>query len=266
MYLAATPMRLLFVGDIFGRPGRDAVHRFLGPLRRELNVDMVIANGENATHGTGMSDSAYRELAASGIDVFTGGNHSLSRPDTLALLEAHDDVLCPGNASSMLERHGWTVLSVRETSVAVLNAMGQYCLTAGNNPFEYVERMLDIPEIRACKIRCIDFHAESTAEKAAMLHLLDGRVSAILGTHTHVPTADARISDRGTAFVTDVGMTGVVDSIIGLDPSRMVQRYRTGIAAPPKVADGTATLMAALVEIDETTGQALHISMLQRST
>lgn len=257
-------MRILFIGDIFGKPGRTAVQHLLPLLREELQPALVIANAENATHGTGMNEHAFQELSAAGIDVFTGGNHTLARPEILDLMAAHPNVVCPGNVSSLVHDHGWTVVRTTEAPVAVINIMGQYCLNSGDNPFRYAEEILAVPAIAQTPVRILDFHAEATAEKAAMLHLLNGKVSAILGTHTHVPTADARVTTAGTAFITDVGMTGVQSSIIGLDSDVMLQRFTTGILYPSHVAEGDPTLTAVVVDVDPTSGCGTAIQLLQR--
>ncbi len=257
-------MRALFIGDVFGRPGRVAVHRLLAQLKEEYRPDLVIANAENATHGTGMSTAAYEELTAAGIDVFTGGNHTFGRPEVIDLMSAHRSILCPGNFGTVAMQHGYIVWESSEGPVAIVNIMGQYCMNGADNPFRYAEDILARPEIKSVRMRILDFHAEATAEKATMLHLLDGRVSAVIGTHTHVPTADAHVTTQGTAFITDVGMTGVRSSIIGLDAEVMMRRYTTGILYPPRVAEGVATLMAVIVDIDATSGHSMGIELLQR--
>ncbi len=257
-------MRLLFIGDIFGRPGRLAVRRLMGQLKEELRPSLVVANAENATHGTGMNAAAFEELSAAGIDIFTGGNHTLGKPEVLELMSAHRSVLCPGNISPAASIHGSVVWQSPEGPVAVMNIMGQYCLNGVDNPFRYAEKILAEPEISAVQMKLVDFHAEATAEKAVMLQLLDGRVSAIVGTHTHVPTADARVTSAGTAFITDVGMTGVRSSIIGLDTETMLHRYTTGVMYAPRVAEGEATLMAVVVDIDPDSGKSTSIQLLQR--
>ncbi len=257
-------MRVLFIGDIFGRPGRTIVRRLLPQLRTELRPSIVVANAENATHGTGMTRSAFEELSAAGVDIFTGGNHTLGKPEVLDLMEDYPCVLCPGNVSPAVRRHGSVIWQTPDGPVAVINVMGQYCMNGVDNPFRYVEETLSDPEIAAVAVKLVDFHAEATAEKATMLRLLDGRISAVLGTHTHVPTADARVTAAGTAFITDVGMTGVRSSIIGLDPEVMIRRFKTGIMYAPRVAEGDATLMAVVVDVDASTGSSTAISLLQR--
>ena len=257
-------MRLLFIGDVFGRPGRTIVRRLLPELREELQPAVVLANAENATHGTGMTRSAFEELSAAGVDVFTGGNHTLGKPEILDLMREHPNVLCPGNVSPAVRCHGFVIWQTPDGPIAVVNVMGQYCMNGVDSPFQYMEDVLHDPEIEAVPVKVVDFHAEATAEKAAMLRLLDGRVSGILGTHTHVPTADARVTAAGTAFITDVGMTGVRSSIIGLDPEVMMRRFETGITYAPRVAEGEATLMAVVVDIDASTGSGTAITLLQR--
>lgn len=257
-------MRLLFIGDIFGRPGRLVVRRLLQGLKSEFSPTLVVANAENATHGTGMNATAFEELSAAGVDVFTGGNHTLGKPEVLELMNAHCNVLCPGNVSPAASRHGSIIWDSPEGPVAIVNIMGQYCLNGVDNPFRYAEEVLAEPEVAAARMKVVDFHAEATAEKAALLYLLDGRVSVIIGTHTHVPTADGRVTPSGTAFISDVGMTGVRSSIIGLDAEVMMRRYTTGVMYTPRVAEGEATLMAVIVDIDAATGKSTSIRFIQR--
>ncbi|MCX6085729.1 MAG: TIGR00282 family metallophosphoesterase [Caldiserica bacterium] len=257
-------MRLLFIGDVFGRPGRTIVRRLLPQLKQELQATVVVANTENATHGTGMTRSAFEELSAAGVDIFTGGNHTLGKPEILDLMQEYSQVLCPGNVSPAIRSHGSVIWQTPDGPLAVINVMGQYCMNGVDNPFRYVEEVLHDPQVGSVCVKIVDFHAEATAEKAAMLSLLDGHVSAVLGTHTHVPTADARITSAGTAFITDVGMTGVRASIIGLDPEVMMRRFQTGIMYAPRVAEGDATLMAVVIDIDAATGSSTSITLLQR--
>lgn len=259
-------MRVLFIGDIFGRPGRTVVHRLLAELREEFHPDLVVANTENATHGTGMTRAAFDELSTEGIDVFTGGNHTLGKPEVLNLMEEHSNVLCPGNISRAVRRHGWLVWPSPDGPVGIVNIMGQYCMSGVDSPYAYLEDVVGSTDMAHVVMRVVDVHAEATAEKAALLHLFDGRVSAILGTHTHVPTADARVTEKGTAFMTDVGMTGVRSSIIGLDPETLLRHIQTGITYPPRVAEGEATLMAVVVDIDPVTGKSTSILPLQRES
>jgi hypothetical protein len=258
-------MNIVFVGDVFGRPGRDAVKKLLPRIRQEFVPALVIANGENATHGTAMTRPAYEELAAAGVDVFTGGNHTLGKKDSLDLMALHANVLCPGNISPAVRSHGFGVFDTPDGSVAVINAIGQYCMNGVDSPFHYLEELLGYQDIAGAVVRVLDFHAEATAEKAAMLYLTDGRLSAVIGTHTHVPTADARVTPRGTAFITDVGMTGVGTSIIGLDPTVMLEHFRTGVTQHPKVATGDAVLMAVVVDVDTETGRSRCITPLIRN-
>jgi metallophosphoesterase (TIGR00282 family) len=259
-------VRLLFIGDVFGRPGRTIVRRLLPQLKEELRPAVVVANAENATHGTGMTRSAFEELSAAGVDIFTGGNHTLGKPEILELMQEHSSILCPGNVSPAVKRHGSVIWQTPEGPLAVVNVMGQYCMSGVDSPFRYMEDVLRDPDVAAVRMKVVDVHAEATAEKAAMLRLLDGRMSAILGTHTHVPTADARVTAAGTAFITDVGMTGVRSSIIGLDPEVMMRRFETGIMYAPRVAEGDATFMAVVVDIDASTGNSTSITLLQRDT
>ncbi|MCE5193291.1 YmdB family metallophosphoesterase [bacterium] len=259
-------MRVLFIGDIFGRPGRTVVHRLMAELREEFQPSLIVANAENATHGTGMTRAAFEELSVEGIHVFTGGNHTLGKHEILILMDEHPNVLCPGNASLALRRHGWFVWPSSDGPIGIVNVIGQYCMSAVDSPYDYLEDVIGGFDMEHVVMRFVDIHAEATAEKAALLHLFDGRVSVIVGTHTHVPTADARVTEKGTAFITDVGMTGVMSSIIGLDPETVLRRIQTGVTYPPHVAEGEATLMAVVVDIDPLTGKSTSILPLQRKS
>ncbi len=253
-------MRILFLGDIFGRPGRSIVHERLRQIRRDLGLDRVVANGENASGGIGIMAKAARQLLESGIDVLTGGNHTFRHKDLLPFFETTDRLLRPANYPPGAPGRGWQIYRPADAPpYAVINLLGRTFMAAVDCPFQAVDAILgQIPSDVA--VRLVDFHAEATSEKAAMAHFLDGRVSAVLGTHTHVQTADARLLSKGTAAMTDCGMTGPVDSAIGMAPEEVVSRFVTGLPARFMVARTRAEMQGALLDIDAATGKVVTIA------
>jgi metallophosphoesterase (TIGR00282 family) len=253
-------MRVLLIGDVFGRPGRQAVRQVLPQLRRELKLGFVVANGENLAGGRGMTKSTLDELRKAGVDVVTSGNHVWDQREMLTYLAETADVLRPLNYPPQAPGQGCWL----GRGVLVINLMGRLFMRDLDCPFRTVDRALDDYGERA-RVRIVDFHGEATSEKIAMAWYLDGRVSAVIGTHTHVPTADARILPRGTATLTDVGMAGPHLSVIGMDPSMAVNGFVTGLPQKFTIADGsTAQFNSVLVDIDDDTGQARSIERVDR--
>lgn len=258
-------MKVLFIGDIFGRPGREAVRRALPELRQSLLPDLVIANCENAAGGKGISPRIIEELFAQGVDVLTGGNHSFFQKGTEELFVQEERLLRPANFPPGTPGSGWGVFPVRGGGkAAVLNICGR----AFMEPFDDFFRCADelIERVRQqTPVVLVDFHAEATSEKVAIGWHLDGRVSAIFGTHTHIPTADETILPGGTAHITDVGMTGPYRSVIGSDVEGVLLAMRTMRFKRFEVAEARdVRLCGALVEIDEATGRALRIERVRR--
>ncbi len=255
-------MRILFVGDLIGKPGRRALARHLGPLVDERRIDYVIVNVENAAGGFGVTADVLAEIAEQPIDCMTTGNHVWDKKEIDALLAREPRLLRPANYP---EGNPGAGLHVGETAagvkVATINLEGQVFMRQLDSPFRVADRLLAAldPEVR---VILVDFHAEATSEKQAMGRHLDGRVSAVLGTHTHVPTADERILPGGTAFQTDVGMTGPYDGVIGFRADRVVQRFLLQTPVPFEVAKGDVRLAAAVIEVDEATGRAGAIERL----
>jgi 2',3'-cyclic-nucleotide 2'-phosphodiesterase len=254
-------MRVLMVGDVVGRPGRDAVAQLLTPLRAELGLDFVVVNAENAAAGRGLTARLARQLIEAGADVLSSGNHIYNvrqfteELDSLAL-----PILRPANYPPGAPGRGVITIG----PVTVVNLMGRVFMPADmDDPFRGADALL--AGLAANSIVLVDFHAEATSEKQALAWYLDGRVSAVVGTHTHVPTADARVLPRGTAMVTDLGMTGAVDSIIGDDVSAVLHRFLTSMPTRlPVAAGGDAVMNAVLIEVDDATGRALHIERIDR--
>lgn len=252
-------MKLLFLGDIVGRSGRKAVSDSLRAVRDALALDVVIANAENATGGIGLNSKGAKELLSMPLDVLTSGNHIWKHKDIYAFFQETTRLLRPANYPAGAPGSGLGVFQAKDgTPYAVLNLMGRTYMDAADCPFQTADRLLaEIPE--DVRVRVVDFHAEATSEKKAMGYYLDGRVSAVLGTHTHVQTNDPRILQKGTAALTDVGMCGPVDSIIGMEAERIVGRFLSRLPVRFEVAKGPARLEGALCEIDAATGRAVSI-------
>lgn len=252
-------MKLLFLGDIVGRSGRKAVSDSLRAVRDALALDVVIANAENATGGIGLNSKGAKELLSMPLDVLTSGNHIWKHKDIYAFFQETTRLLRPANYPAGAPGSGLGMFQAKDgTPYAVLNLLGRTYMDAVDCPFQTADRLLaEIPE--DVRVRVVDFHAEATSEKKAMGYYLDGRVSAVLGTHTHVQTNDPRILQKGTAALTDVGMCGPVDSIIGMEADRIVGRFLSRLPVRFEVAKGPARLEGALCEIDAATGRAVSI-------
>ena len=259
-------MRLLMVGDVFGSAGRRVIATRLAGLQEQLKVDFTVANGENATHGTGITPAHADQLFDSGIDVITLGNHAFDERQILVQLEREPRILRPVNIARNPPGEGHRVFEASNgQTVLVVNAMGQRGMAPTfGNPFPLVDEILEThPLGRSISAAVVDFHAEMTSEKCAMGVWCDGRASLVVGTHTHVPTADARILPGGTAYLTDVGMCGCYDSVIGVDKEEIVRRFATGLRGNrPNPATGEATLCAIFVETDDRSGLATRTSLI----
>ncbi len=256
-------MRILFIGDIVGRSGRAIVLERLPALIRDWKLDFVAINGENAAGGFGITEAIYKELVDAGADVITGGNHSWDQKEALVFIERAPKLLRPINFPPGTPGRGVTLAAGRNgASVLVVNAMGRIFMDPLDDPFAAVER-----ELAACALKraadaiIIDIHAEVTSEKQAMGHFCDGRASLVVGTHTHAPTADHQILPAGTAYISDVGMTGDYDSVIGMSKDEPLQRFLRRISLSRfEPASGAATLCAVAVETDDASGLARRIA------
>lgn len=253
-------MKLLFIGDTMAEPGVRAVEKFVPALRREFDVDLVIANAENIAQGAGVTKVLAGRMLAAGCDVLTNGNHIWDKPEALDYIKQEPRLIRPHNFPSDTPGTGWTVATARDgTRVGVLNVLGNVFMNPiVACPFRAADAALSTKPADV-NVVFVDFHAETTSEKTAMSWYLDGRVSAVVGTHTHIPTADERIMPKGTAYLTDVGMTGCYDSVIGLDINNAFDRFIKKIPARFEVVDGPATLCAVLIDIDSASGKARTI-------
>ena len=241
-------MRILFIADVFGAPGRRAVEERLPGLREELGVSFCVVNGENAADGAGLTPKLAERLLVAGADVITLGNHVWRRSEIGPYLAASDRVIRPANLSARAPGRGLAVAAAADgTSVAVINLLGSLFLDPPIGPFEVLDELVDTAR-RETPTVLVDFHAEATSEKVALARWLDGRVTAVLGTHTHVQTADARVQSGGTAAITDAGMTGPHDSVIGVEAELAIRRMRTGMPVRFATAAGDVRIEGALVE------------------
>ena len=259
-------VRICVIGDIIGKPGRLAVVHELPDLRRELEIDMVIANGENTAAGAGLTPSLAEELLDGGIDVITSGNHIWDKREIYDYLDTDRPVLRPINYPDTAPGRGWLVHRTDDgAEVAVINAMGRVFMNQLDSPFTKIDDLLDGAAEPLPPIRVVDFHCEITSEKNAMGWYLDGRVSAVVGTHTHVPTADARVLPQGTAYVSDIGMTGPRDSIIGFSLETVLPRFTEHLPTRFAVAEGPVSLNAVVVTVAVDNGRASAIERIQRT-
>jgi 2',3'-cyclic-nucleotide 2'-phosphodiesterase len=259
-------VRLLFLGDVVGRAGRKAVVDALPGLRARFNLDFVIVNAENSAGGFGITEGILEELVGAGADAVTLGNHAFDQKDALVFIDRHPNLIRPLNFPKGTPGRGASLIKGRSgAEVLVINAMGRVFMTELDCPFRAIDN-----EVSACPLKVaadaifIDFHAEATSEKQALGHFLDGRISAVVGTHTHSPTADDRVLPGGTAYMSDAGMCGDYQSVLGMDLEEPVNRFLTRI---PKnrfePALGPATVSGFAVEIDDKTGLATHCGALR---
>ena len=255
-------MKILFIGDIVGRSGRECVFRHIDDIKAKYDIDFTIANGENSSGGLGMSHRSYEELRCAGIDYFTMGNHTFSKSEIKSLLDMDENIVIPANLEGKSVAPYAIIRTRSGKRIGLLNLLGQvYMDMSLDNPFLVADKIVE--EMRKITpIIIVDFHAEATSEKKALGFYLDGRVSAVLGTHTHVQTSDARVLPNKTAYITDVGMTGPIDSVLGLSSDIAIKRFLTGEKVRYKVSVGESSFSAVVIDIDEGTGLARDIITL----
>ncbi|MCR4374886.1 MAG: TIGR00282 family metallophosphoesterase [Acidobacteria bacterium] len=257
---------LLFIGDIVGRPGRDLLRKGLAALASHHNIDLVIANVENAAAGFGVTPDIAHELFEYGVHVMTGGNHTWDKKEIIPYFAKQPRMIRPANLPEGAPGLGRYVARAENgVSVAVINAMGRVFMTPLDDPFRVVLNEIEAVKAAGAQVIFVDFHAEATSEKSAMGWHLDGQVAAVVGTHTHVQTADDRILPKGTAYITDVGMTGPHDSVIGVDRAAIVHRFLSAMPQRFETATENPRLNAVVVRADEATGRALGITRLNLS-
>lgn len=254
-------MKAIFIGDVVGNLGCEALAALLPRIKREYGADIAIVNGENSAEGNGIDARSAEAIFAAGADVITGGNHSFRKHSVEELYERRDTLLRPANFGEDLPGKGVCEVDMGAYSVAVVNLIGTAFMTPVDNPFKCAE---DILKTISSRVIIVDFHAEATSEKRAMGFFLSGRVSAVIGTHTHVQTADEQLID-GTAYLTDAGMTGPRDSILGVEKSVIIEKFRTYYPKKHVYAGGDVDVCGAVLEIDQKSGRALSIERFCRT-
>ena len=261
-------MNILFIGDICGRCGREALFTYLEDIKYEYNIDYTIANGENAAGGLGITVKTYEEMTRAGVDFFTLGNHAFSKAnDAKILLERGENLVRPENMlPENLPGGGLSIVRLKNgEKLAIINLVGRIYMDEATDPFKCADELINRAKEVTDNI-IVDFHAEATSEKEAMGFYLDGRASAVFGTHTHIQTADEKILPKGTAYITDAGMTGAVNSVLGMEIETAVGRFVTPLESHPfKSAEGKARFCAVCVNIDEKTGKALGVKRIWKS-
>lgn len=256
-------MKILFIGDIVGSPGREAVKTFLKPIKDDYAIELTIANAENAAGGKGLTKEVAEELFAAGVEFLTMGNHVWDQRSIMKYIEEEPRLIRPANYPIGAPGKGYGFVRVNGKKVGILNLSGRVFLPPLEDPFSGAIRW--ITEMRqVTPIILVDFHAEASSEKVALGWFLDGKVSAVLGTHTHIQTADARLLEQGTAYITDVGMTGPRDSVLGVKKELIINRFLTQLPAKFELASGPIQLNAVVLDIDETTGKARKITAVQK--
>lgn len=256
-------MKILCIGDIVSRVGREMLFRYVDDLKYQKNIDVVIANGENATHGRGLARNAYNELMRSGIDVVTMGNHTWDcREEISIIMRKEQNVIRPANYADSCPGKGSLIFTAKNgVKIGVINLIGRTFLEPHDSPFDAALREIEHLKHHT-NIILVDFHAEATSEKLAMAFYLDGKVSAVFGTHTHVQTADETIFPNGTGYISDLGMTGPQLSILGREPSGIIQRFLDGMPQKFEIAYGKGQFCGCIFDIDEENGKCTNIERL----
>lgn len=255
-------MRILFVGDVVGSPGREALEKFLPKLKEKYRPTITIVNGENAASGKGITEKIYRQFLEMGVQAVTMGNHVWRNKDIFEFIDDAKYLVRPANLPENNPGQGMIFIKVNAYEVAIINLQARTFMDSIDNPFEIADRLIAEARKRT-PIIFVDFHGEATSEKMAFAWYLDGRVSAVVGTHTHVQTADNRVLPKGTAYITDVGMTGVYDGIIGVDPAPVIHKFLTNLPARFEVPkSGRTQLNGVIIDVDEKTGLSKNIERL----
>ncbi len=255
-------MKILAVGDIVGESGVRKLKDILPSLKKEENIDFVIVNGENAAGGMGITERNYRDMLSCGADVVTMGNHTWGKKDIFQFIN-EQQIIRPANYTKGLPGKGYAIFKVKEKTIAVINLIGRVDINVlSENPFKVASALIEELKEKA-EIIIIDFHAEATAKKIAMGHYLDGKITALFGTHTHVQTADAKVLPNGTGYITDIGMTGPEHSVIGMDISASIKRLETTLPEKYKLAEGECKFNGAIFEINEETNKTINVKTIQ---
>jgi hypothetical protein len=256
-------MNILFIGDIVGRAGRRAVRIFLDEIKKEYNIDFIISNGENSAGGFGITKKVAEELYDYGIDFFTMGNHTWDNRDIFKFIDDDPNLIRPLNFPENNPGKGWQTLKINSKKVTIVNLIGQVYMQSNDSPYHKFMELY--PKIKDSDIILVDFHAEATGEKIAFARAVDGMVTAVIGTHTHVQTNDAQILPEGTAYITDAGLTGAVDSILGMKPDKMVEKMKTSLPVSYEVGTGDVKIEGVIIKIDDNNNSAKQIMEIQKN-
>jgi len=261
-------MKILFFGDVVGRIGRTAIKQTLAELKKEVEPDLIIANVENLAHGVGVTEKTLQDLVDAGVNFFTSGNHIFDKPEAEMMVTKKDwPLIRPANYPPGAPGDGYKIIAVGSRSVLVMNLMGRVFIKENFDcPFRKADEILGQVEVKKLAAIIVDFHAEATSEKVAMGHYLAGRVSAVLGTHTHVATADQRVLPAGTAYVSDVGMVGAIDSVIGVEKDSVLKNFLSQMPSAFKIPEeGEVLINSVVIEIDPQNRQAKSIKRLDKT-
>lgn len=257
-------LRILTIGDVVSSQGCDYLMKMLPQLKKEFKAELTIVNGENASVGNGLYPKTAEHIFNCGADVITLGNHGLRRPEIYDYLEENQYIIRPANYHPSAPGRGMTIVDKGFLSVAVINLQGAVYLEPIRNPFEAADELIEQANAAGCRIIIIDFHAEATSEKRGLGFYVDGRASALFGTHTHVQTSDNQILPNGTGYITDLGMTGPLHSVLGVDPDAAIKKMKTGLPVRFKNNDGECTIEGCLFDIDNKTGKTVHTEIFRR--
>ncbi|WP_017727397.1 TIGR00282 family metallophosphoesterase [Halalkalibacterium ligniniphilum] len=254
-------MKILFIGDVVGSPGRKMIQQYLGSLKKKYKPTLTVVNGENAANGKGITEKIYKGFLDAGAQAVTLGNHAWDNRDIFEFIEGVNLLVRPANFPEGTPGKGYTMIKVNDVEFAVINMMGRTFLAPNDCPFRKIDQVLEEVKKRTPYV-FVDFHAEATSEKQAMGWHVDGRVSAVVGTHTHVQTADNRVLPKGTAYITDVGMTGPYDGILGVEREAVLRKFYTNLPVRFEVAQGREQLNGVIIDLDSKTGLAKSIERI----
>jgi 2',3'-cyclic-nucleotide 2'-phosphodiesterase len=255
-------MNILFIGDIFGSLGRDLVEKYIKKIKDDYQINYVIANGENAAHGRGITEAIYKSFLTQGIQVVTLGNHSFDNRDIFNFIDDAKNIIRPANSDISVPGRGYGIYNYNGIKVAVINLMGRVYMPPMNDPFRTFDQIYEDIKNQV-DIIFVDFHAEATSEKLAFGYYVDGRATVVVGTHTHVPTADNRILEKGTAYISDVGMTGPLNGVIGMEKEAVISRFLNNLPVRfNPVDEGDGQLNAVVIQIDPKTKRAKKIERI----
>lgn len=258
-------MKILVIGDVVGNCGVEFLRKNLYDFAKNHSIDMIVANGENAAKGNGLDKSTAEELFMSGVDVITSGNHIWNKCEMQEIIDDYENILRPANYPAVCPGNGYVIFNAGGVKVLVVSVLGTVYLDSFLSPFDTVERILD-KEKGNFDISLVDIHAEATSEKAALARYFDGRISAVVGTHTHVQTADERILEKGTAFITDIGMTGAYESILGVKSECILKKFTTKMPVRFEQATGICQFNAVIIDFDDNSFRARSVNRVFETT